>query len=134
MRWIITFDYMGGCLGLGENADGIPDRAEPEQPAASCVLKAVAETLTPIGGTVLNLSSSPGIAMRDAVGWLTVGQTRVPNGASSCLSGFDKTARAQPPTPRGVSGPFAWAAKSRSPGVRPARRAVRDSAAAVKMV
>jgi len=31
MRWIITFDYMGGCLGLGENADGIPDRADPKE-------------------------------------------------------------------------------------------------------
>jgi len=31
MRWIITTDYMGGCLGLGENGEGIPARAEVSQ-------------------------------------------------------------------------------------------------------
>jgi len=24
MRWIITIDYHGGCLGVGENTDGLP--------------------------------------------------------------------------------------------------------------
>lgn len=31
MRWIITFDHHGGCLGMGENAEGIPTRADPKE-------------------------------------------------------------------------------------------------------
>jgi hypothetical protein len=31
MRWIITIDHMGGCLGLGENEDGAPIRGKPEE-------------------------------------------------------------------------------------------------------
>ncbi len=31
MRWIITTDHWGGCIGLGENADGAPARGKPEQ-------------------------------------------------------------------------------------------------------
>ena len=30
MRWIITTDHHGGCLGMGENAEGIPTRADPK--------------------------------------------------------------------------------------------------------
>ncbi|MCX8999437.1 hypothetical protein NOF55_20235 [Rhizobiaceae bacterium BDR2-2] len=30
MRWIITKDHWGGCMGLGENADGAPARGRPE--------------------------------------------------------------------------------------------------------
>ena len=62
MRWIITTDYMGGCLGLGENGEGIPAHAEvsqghglPWSPGytmrlASFALKAGAATLTWTGG------------------------------------------------------------------------------------
>lgn len=31
MRWIITFDHHGGCLGMGENAEGIPTPADPKE-------------------------------------------------------------------------------------------------------
>jgi hypothetical protein len=31
MRWIIMIDHHGGCIGLGENADGVPARGTPEQ-------------------------------------------------------------------------------------------------------
>lgn len=31
MRWIITKDYWGNCLGLGEDDEGIPTRGKPEQ-------------------------------------------------------------------------------------------------------
>lgn len=31
MRWIITTDHWGGCLGMGENADAGPTRGTPEQ-------------------------------------------------------------------------------------------------------
>ena len=31
MRWIITTDHHGGCLGMGENAEGIPARADPKE-------------------------------------------------------------------------------------------------------
>ncbi|WP_104493483.1 hypothetical protein [Paracoccus denitrificans] len=30
MRWINTTDYWGNCLGLGEDADGVPARGKPE--------------------------------------------------------------------------------------------------------
>lgn len=64
MRWIITIDHHGGCLGAGENIDGIPWQGTPDQAAtlpmefrlyhagAIFSLKAVAATLTRIGGTV----------------------------------------------------------------------------------
>lgn len=31
MRWIITTDHWGNCLGLGEDADGVPTRGTPDQ-------------------------------------------------------------------------------------------------------
>ncbi len=31
MRWIVTVDHHGGCLGMGEDADGVPARGKPEQ-------------------------------------------------------------------------------------------------------
>lgn len=31
MRWIVTIDHHGGCIGLGEDADGAPARGTPEQ-------------------------------------------------------------------------------------------------------
>ena len=31
MRWIITVDNHGGCMGLGEDANGAPARGTPEQ-------------------------------------------------------------------------------------------------------
>lgn len=31
MRWIITTDHWGNCLGLGEAADGAPARGTPDQ-------------------------------------------------------------------------------------------------------
>lgn len=34
MRWIVTVDHHGGCIGVGEDANGIPARGEPEQAAA----------------------------------------------------------------------------------------------------
>lgn len=30
MRWIVTKDHHGGCIGLGEDADGVPARGKPE--------------------------------------------------------------------------------------------------------
>jgi hypothetical protein len=62
MRWIVTIDHHGGCIGMGEDADGAPARGTPDQaetlpmdfrlhePAAMCCSRAVAATLTPIGG------------------------------------------------------------------------------------
>ena len=34
MRWIVTVDHHGGCSGLGEDANGVPARGNPEQAAA----------------------------------------------------------------------------------------------------
>ena len=31
MRWIVTVDHHGGCIGMGEDADGVPARGAPEQ-------------------------------------------------------------------------------------------------------
>lgn len=31
MRWIVTVDYWGNCLGMGEDEDGVPTRGKPEQ-------------------------------------------------------------------------------------------------------
>ncbi|MCO7736848.1 hypothetical protein NJB95_09490 [Brucella intermedia] len=64
MRWIVTVDHHGGCIGVGEDAYGIPARGEPEQAAAlpmdfrlhlasgEVLFEAVAVTSMPIGGTV----------------------------------------------------------------------------------
>ncbi len=34
MRWIITTDHHGGCMGLGEDANGAPTRGTPDQAEA----------------------------------------------------------------------------------------------------
>ena len=34
MRWIITTDHHGGCMGLGEDANGVPARGTPDQAEA----------------------------------------------------------------------------------------------------
>lgn len=31
MRWIVTKDHHGGCIGLGEDANGVATRGTPEQ-------------------------------------------------------------------------------------------------------
>jgi len=31
MRWIVTVDHHGGCIGMGEDADGAPARGTPDQ-------------------------------------------------------------------------------------------------------
>ena len=31
MRWIITADYWGNCLGVGEDEGGVPARGKPEE-------------------------------------------------------------------------------------------------------
>ena len=31
MRWIVTTDHWGGCVGLGEDMNGAPTRGTPEQ-------------------------------------------------------------------------------------------------------
>jgi hypothetical protein len=31
MRWIITIDHVGGCVGLDENGDGAPIRGKPKE-------------------------------------------------------------------------------------------------------
>jgi len=66
MRWIVTKDHHGGCIGLGKDANGVDTRGTPEQGDAlpmefrlyeasgNLLSRDVVATLTRIGGTALS--------------------------------------------------------------------------------